>query len=390
MPNPLTMPRVTYVWNRYHEATPTKAAVIELRVYYNGKAKYMSTGIFVYPKEWSARDYVVGRPDAIEINKQLRKLIAEVWKVINQMYDDGLIDIYAIPSKLLANRKPFVTFLDFCEDKAEKRKYGMAPHTQYRYDCFLRFLKNYGKIKTFYDITDAKIMELDKYLIKRKLKQNSRWSNYHRFMNSFILDAKKEGLVTVNPYDMLRIEKGDDGDATDRCLTPDEFRLLRDAKMSCDRLVRVHDRFIFQCYTGVGVKDLHIFEDRNYKRNIKMYDGMKVYAAHRGKTKRRFMFPILLPAQEILDKYGGTLPKISDQKYNDYLKEVAKEAKLPYPLTNHWARHTLGTLLANAGVSVEIIAKVLGDTIKQVEKTYAKWLPSTIASKISEIQEIII
>lgn len=37
-----------------------------------------------------------------------------------------------------------------------------------------------------------------------------KWNNYHRFLNSFIIDAIKEGLMTRNPYNWLNIDRTQD------------------------------------------------------------------------------------------------------------------------------------------------------------------------------------
>lgn len=232
----LEMPIVGLKWNRYKKASPTQDAVIEVRVFYQRKVKYMSTRIRVYPKEWKD-GRVVNRVDALVLNKQLDQLLIDVRKVIYDMYEEGSIDIDAIPARLIAKRKPNVTFLDFCEERAKIRKYGKTADSQERYERFLRFLREYGKIKTFYDLTEAKVMEMDRHLKKKNdMKAKSRWNNYHRFLNSFILDAQKEGLIQVNPYDRVKIEKGDDYDGINKCLTPEEFQKLRNAKMPTERL----------------------------------------------------------------------------------------------------------------------------------------------------------
>ena len=192
------MPIVGLVWNRYRKASATQDAVVEIRVYYQRKAKYMSTRIRLLPKEWK-NGRVVNRVDTMILNKQLDQLIVDVRKVIYDMYEDGNIDIDAIPARLLAKRKPDVSFLTFCEERAKIRKCGKADDSQERYERFLRFLREYGKFKTFYDLTEAKVMELDRHLKKKNdMKAKSRWNNYHRFLNSFILDAQKEGLL--NPH----------------------------------------------------------------------------------------------------------------------------------------------------------------------------------------------
>ncbi|UKK53217.1 site-specific integrase [Prevotella sp. E2-28] len=378
------IPVVSLIYNRYKKASATQDAVIEIRVYYDGKAKYMSTRIRVFPKEWQ-RGRVVGRVDAVILNKQLDRLLIDVRQIVYDMYEDGQIDIDAIPSRLMAKRKPNITFLDFCEERTKIRKYGKAVDSQERYERFLRFLKEYGKIRTFYDLTEAKVMELDRYLKgQNNMKAKSRWNNYHRFLNSFILDAQKEGLLQLNPYDRVKIEKGSDFDGIDKYLTPEEFQKLRTATMPESRLERVRDLFVFHSYTCLSYHDLRAFDPKK----IKEIDGKKLYVGHRGKTKIEYTIPLLAPALEILAKYGDKLPILSNVKYNEYIKEVAKAAGIEKPVTTHWARHTGATLLLNAGVKIEIVSKVCGhSSIKMTEKIYAKLLPKTVVAAVNEIEE---
>lgn len=377
------LPVVGLVYNRYGKATATQDAVVEIRVYYDRKAKWMSTRIRLFPKEWK-NGRVVNRVDAIILNQQLDSLLVDVRKVIYDMYEEGNIDIDAIPARLKAKRKPNVSFLDFCAERTKIRKYGKAKDSQERYERFLRFLGEYGKIKTFYDLTEAKVMELDRYLKKKNdMKAKSRWNNYHRFLNSFILDAQKEGLVKLNPYDRVKIEKGNDYDGIDKHLSPEEFHQLRTATIPDARLERVRDLFVFHAYTCLSYHDLRVFD----ATKIREVDGKKVYVGHRGKTKIEYTVPMLNPAMVILEKYNNKLPMLSNVKYNAYLKEVATAVGIDKPVTTHWARHTGATLLLNAGVPIEIVSKVCGhSSIKMTEKIYAKMLPKTIVAAVKEIE----
>lgn len=378
----IELPVVGLIYNRYKKASATQDAVVEIRVYYQRKTKYMSTRVRLLPKEWKY-GLVVNRVDAMILNKQLDKLLVDIRKVIYDMYEEGNIDINAIPVRLMAKRKPSVAFIEFCEQRSKIRKYGKTADSQERYERFMRFLKDYGKFKTFYDLTEQKVMELDRYLQKKNdMKAKSRWNNYHRFLNSFIMDAQKEGLLQLNPYDRVMIDKGNDYDGIDKCLEPEEFERLRTAKMPEARLERVRDLFVFHCYLCQGYKDLRAFNPQK----IKEIDGKKVYIGKRGKTGVEFTVPLLAPALEILNKYHGKLPILSNVKYNDYVKDVAEAAGLSYSLTTHWARHTGGTLLLNAGVPMGIVSKVLGHrSIKMTERIYAKWMPKTIVNEVNKV-----
>ena len=106
-------------------------------------------------------------------------------------------------------------------------------------------------------------------------------------------------------------------------------------------LERVRDLFVFQTYTCLSYTDLRDFSSDG----IKEIKGMKVYTGNRQKTNKSFTIPLLKEPLEILEKYNGKLPVISNVKYNEYLKLVAQAAGIDKPLSTHWARHTGATLL---------------------------------------------
>ena len=392
MKNISFFPFVGLVYNRYGKASDTKDAVIEVRIYYMKKAKWISTGIRVFPKEWR-NGRIVGRGDAMQLNRQLDKIIADVRQVVYEMYEEGQIELDAIPSRLLAKRKPSLVLLDFCRRRAEIRKHGITKDSQERYDRFLTFLEGYDSIRTFYDLNEAKVMALDQYLIAKKMKAKSRWNNYHRFLNSFILDAQKEGLIQKNPYDSVKIDHGDDSDGIDKFLFPEEFAKVREAKMSCERLERVRDLFVFQTLTCLAYEDLSTFS----MKKIREVDLEQVLAGRRGKTNIHYLVPLLPGAIEILKRYDG-LPTwerrkkgdgiLSNQKYNEYLKEVVKEVGIDRPVTTHWARHTGATLLLNLKVPLQIVSKVCGhSSTKMTERIYAKLLDRTVVQEVMAVKD---
>ena len=390
-------PVITYIYNRYGKASSTRDAVIELRFAYLNRQKYMSTGIRVYPKEWDSKHQrVINRMDAAILNKTLDKLMIEVRQVIYDMIDDGHIDIFAIPARLDAKRKKAGTFPDFVKERLPIHKHGQSPLRQKAYDRFFNFLDEYGKFRQFSDVNEHTILELDRYLQKKKMMASSRWANYHRFLNTFIRDAQKENLVTYNPYDRIRIDKGDDSQSIEKHLSAEELRKLRSAVMPTERLDRVRDLFVFQCFTCMAYVDLAAFS----AEKVKTVDGKDIIFGQRGKTGVEYQIPLLRPAKDILDKYDGHLPAaltskkkgrkgvMTNQQYNKALKEVVEAAGLGIHVTTHWARHTSATMLLNAGVEMDVIAKVGGwsDT-KVLRRIYAKLHPETVVKAVNEIED---
>lgn len=390
-------PIIAYIYNRYGKASSTRDAVIELRFAYLNRQKYMSTGIRVYPKEWDSRHQrVINRMDAAILNKTLDKLMIEVRQVIYDMIEDAHIDIFAIPARLDAKRKKAGTFPDFVKERLPIHKHGQSPLRQKAYDRFFNFLDEYGKFRQFSDVNEHTILELDRYLQKKKMMASSRWANYHRFLNTFIRDAQKENLVTYNPYDRIRIDKGDDSQSIEKHLSAEELRKLRSAVMPTERLDRVRDLFVFQCFTCMAYVDLAAFS----AEKVKTVDGKDMIFGQRGKTGVEYQIPLLRPAKDILDKYDGHLPAaltskkkgrkgvMTNQQYNKALKEVVEAAGLGIHVTTHWARHTGATMLLNAGVEMDVIAKVGGwsDT-KVLRRIYAKLHPETVVKAVNEIED---
>lgn len=378
----MRMPSLSFVYDRKKTATPKREATVELRINYDRRSKYMSTGVRLLPKEWRGGQ-VVNRPDAMELNRVLATLRRDVVAVLGEMLEEGAMDIREVPSRLERRRSGGVSLWEFCERRIEVRSYGRRRDSQERYWRFMRFFREWGRIRSFADITERNVLLMDEELKRRGLADSSKWNNYHRFLNSFILDAMSEGLMRRNPYQWLHIEKAKKGHGLHKYLTPDELARMERTAMPSACLERVRDLFVFQTYTCLSYADMAAFDFRRCTD----WGGRKVYTGRRGKTGQEFTFVLLTPAMRVLEKYGGVLPMLSNVKYNQYLKVVAQMSRVDKPVSSHWARHTGATILLNEGVDMETVAKVLGHSSTRVTRqVYAKLLDDTVARKMVEAE----
>ena len=159
----------------------------------------------------------------------------------------------------------------------------------------------------------------------------------------------------------------------------EELHAIESATMGTKSLERVRDLFVFQACTCLSYKDLVAFDINKVKKE----GSHMMYTGKRGKTGIEFTFLLLKPAIAILKKYNGHLPLLSNEKYNGYLKVVAQTSGIDKPITSHWARHTGATLLLNAGVDMETVAKILGHSSTKITRsTYAKLLDDTVAREM--------
>lgn len=379
-------PQIHYIYNRYRKATVTKQAVVEMRITYNYKQKWISTGIWLYPNQWK-NGMIVNHPDILQVSQTLDKLLTDVRQIILDMSREGNIDIMDIPNRLKKLNTPKISFLEFCKVRAGIRKYGRKKDSQERYDRFLRLFTDWGRIVEFEDINDSNIIIFDKYLEDTGMKPYSKWNNYHRFLNSFIIDAIDEGYIKRNPYKWVNIDKQKKSHGIERCLTPEEFRRLKTAKMPTESIEKIRDVFVFQTYTCLSYSDLKEFNPKM----IQEVKGINVYVGRRKKTNMTFTIPLLTPALDILHKYEGKLPVISNVKYNAYLKIVAQTAGIDKKLSSHWARHTGATILLNEGAPMQIVSKICGHSSTRItEQVYAKLLDGTVVDAIQEIEDKLI
>jgi integrase len=170
-------------------------------------------------------------------------------------------------------------------------------------------------------------------------------------------------------------------------LTTDELLTLESTKLICNRLAYVKDLFVFSCYTGLAYIDVMSLKPENIVLGI---DGRYWIYSTRIKTNSVLKIPLFTKALDIINKYrqspkaineGTIFYRISNQKLNAYLKEIAKALHINKNITFHVARHTFATSVTlSNGMPIETVSKLLGHTKLSTTQIYAR----IIDSKISE------
>jgi integrase len=164
---------------------------------------------------------------------------------------------------------------------------------------------------------------------------------------------------------------------------------LRNTPFSAARLERVKDIFLFSCYTGYAPVDAQGLTKENL---IKGNEGDLWIKANRAKTGTRANVPVLPTAKHIIDKYegkqDGLIPKLSNQKMNAYLKEIADVCGITKHLTYYVSRHTFATTVTlGNGISIENVSAMMGHSnIKQTQH-YAKVLDSNVLDDMKKLFE---
>jgi integrase len=126
-------------------------------------------------------------------------------------------------------------------------------------------------------------------------------------------------------------------------------------------------------------------------------DGEKWIFTSRQKTEVPSRIPLLPVCLDILNRYKDhpqcvgqdrVLPVWSNQKLNEYLKEIADLSGIKKRLTYHIARHTFATTVTlNNGVPIETVAKMLGHRSLKTTQHYAKILDKKISNDMQALKQ---
>ena len=113
-------------------------------------------------------------------------------------------------------------------------------------------------------------------------------------------------------------------------LTTEELKRLEESDFKMERLNQIKDCFVFCCYTGLAFKEMSNLKKENFVKGIDGLDWIKI---KRQKTNSVVSIPLLPKAKSILDKYNSSLPVVSNQRFNGYLKEIADLSGIKKNLT---------------------------------------------------------
>ena len=361
---------------------------IEMTICVKGKRRYVSTGREVKPSDFNSKTQTV-KSDK-ELNEFLKALKARLYAIETTLMSkdvnvsiDTVLDVFRN-----GEQERTMTFLQLFEihngnvGKRVKQKL-ITPTTLSKYEVTKDYVARYIKAELkkddilIKDITPSFIDNLFVFLLG--FMSNNTAIQKMKQVKRVIRFAVDEGYIKVSPYKItLKKEKKEV-----QPLTIKEVNAIRKKKIDIERLAKIRDLFIFECYTGLAFTDLMSLNDNDFHVDE---SGHKWIIKKRHKTNVVATIPLLPIALEILDKYNNKLPHMSNVKYNAYLKEIGDICGIKNSLNSHLARHTWATILLNAGMDMVSVSKCLGHSNSKItESTYAKILPDKLFEKVKKV-----
>ncbi len=193
-------------------------------------------------------------------------------------------------------------------------------------------LKNFRSELSFDFFDEEGLTEYVQFLREVREMRNSTIGKQLSFLKWFLRWSFKQGMHSNNAYDTFK-PKLKDMQKKIIFLTWEELNRLREFKIPPTKqaLERVRDVFLFQCFTGLRYSDVF-----NLRRSDIKGDHIEVTTV---KTSDSLVIELNKHSKAILEKYQDVvfehdkaLPVITNQKMNEYLKELAELAGINEPI----------------------------------------------------------
>ena len=359
------------------------------------------TKLKIKPQYWDqATKRGKGRSKEIpRINLALSKLETEITEAYEKIRERRKkVDPFYLRDYLQGNVQDkenvsILTYFDQFNSELDERVKAedLTDETRIRYVNTRERLSKF--IKEKYQRDDLYLYEIDVRFARRfrlfictnyKCKNNTA-QNYVQKLKTVITDAWGNSFLVSDKLIRHKLKY----DHTNRTyLTWAELKRIMQKKFYSERLEKVRDMFVFACFTGMAYGDIRSLTEENF--NL-MNDNNEWIDKDRNKTKVKAEILFSDIPKLIIEKYkdrrinNRLIPIISNQKCNDYLKEIAALCKVNKNLTCHVARHTFATTVTlTEGVPLESISKMLGHTNTVTTQIYAKIVNEKLRKDASE------
>ena len=270
-------------------------------------------------------------------------------------------------------------------------------------------LKNFHSELSFDFFDEEGLTEYVQYLREVREMRNSTIGKQLSFLKWFLRWSFKQGMHSNNAYDTFK-PKLKDTQKKIIFLTWEELNRLREFKIlpTKQALERVRDVFLFQCFTGLRFSDVF-----NLRRSDIKGDYIEVTTV---KTSDSLIIELNDHSRAIFEKYKDVefendkaLPVITNQKMNDYLKELAELAEINEPvrqtyykgneridevtpkyalLGTHAGRRTFICNALALGIPPQVVMKWTGHSDYKAMKPYIDIADDIKASAMSKFNQL--
>ena len=331
---------------------------IRMRVNFASKRIEFTTGYRIDAAKWDSDKQRVRngctnklKQSASEINASLLGYYTEVQEIFKKFEVEEIMPtpeqikeafnalynpIEEVTPRKSTSNAFYKVFDEFVRDCG--RQNDWTDSTYEKFAAVKNHLMNFRDGLTFDFFDEKGLNDYVTYLRDVKEMRNSTIGKQLSFLKWFLRWAFKKGLHQNNAYDSYK-PKLKSTQKKIIFLTWEELNKLREFEIPAAKqaLDRVRDVFLFQCFTGLRYSDVF-----NLRRSDIKSDHIEVTTV---KTSDSLIIELNKHSKAILDKYKDVafeddkvLPVITNQKMNDYLKELAELAGIDEPVRQTYYR----------------------------------------------------
>lgn len=331
---------------------------IRMRVNFASKRIEFTTGYRIDAAKWDSDKQRVRngctnklKQSASEINASLLGYYTEVQEIFKKFEVEEIMPtpeqikeafnaqhnpIEEVTPRKSTSNAFYKVFDEFVRDCG--RQNDWTDSTYEKFVAVKNHLMNFRDGLTFDFFDEKGLNDYVTYLRDVKEMRNSTIGKQLSFLKWFLRWAFKKGLHQNNAYDSYK-PKLKSTQKKIIFLTWEELNKLREFEIPAAKqaLDRVRDVFLFQCFTGLRYSDVF-----NLRRSDIKGDHIEVTTV---KTSDSLIIELNKHSKAILDKYKDVafeddkvLPVITNQKMNDYLKELAELAGIDEPVRQTYYR----------------------------------------------------
>lgn len=245
--------------------------------------------------------------------------------LINKDWFKNVVHLYYNPPQPEKTNEIPTNLIEYIDFYLEYRKHEIRPNSIMKYNVIKHKLERMQtdrkKPILIIDIDESFKNEFVAYQKNNGYAQNTIQREL-TFLKTFCKHARYLGLETSPQLDTLKVEKVK---AEKIYLTLKELEAIENKTFENDYLNNARDWLIISCYTGQRVSDFLRFT----KEMIRIENGKSLLEFTQKKTGKLMTVPLHSKVLQILKKRNGNFPRaISDQRYNEYIKEVCELSKL--------------------------------------------------------------
>ncbi len=317
------MPKPRFYLKQPHSEAPT---LIYLKYFAKPRLLTLSTGCKVHPRDWNEKTQRPRKshPDAAELGTVLDRIETTVTSAVMRLKADGrpitvealrrILEGENVTAKAGSDIIPYIL-----ENFKDRKSASVYTNLSANITAFTRRNK---RGRTFEEIDSVWFRDFQKFLIS----QDHANTYAARLLTALKTVVKTAALdkVTRNTEILLSPIGITAEPAGGIVLTLEDVLHLANFPLEGDRLKDIRDCFVCACLTGLRHSDWGKLTLE--PSSLIQAAGREFIQVATQKTSVIVHVPLFEPVKQILQRNGGRLRIISDQKANDYIKEMAKAA----------------------------------------------------------------